>query len=292
MFFDASDDDWDRIEGRLGVRIPAALRRFHRSPKRYEYFTPLSPSEIGDLQEVYPAVPQRVLPVFIMKNGDHLGLFYPRQGGDPFLVWYDHEAGAIKALTSDLDWAIANPDRFLPDSPINRQGIKAVNDSAWRSLIIDVDRAGIAELELLKPMSLHYRVLESNCEDHFRKLFKRFGSIDPRAKAIRELFKAPEDLHDRKRWYALSDSLARLEYWRDAIQALDNCHTILFIHPHYGEGTKKGKASWRNVAWILGKLLAIAMVHGDTFDRVFVKHQLAIAEEWAKRECGYGSGSF
>lgn len=276
--------DWNQIESRLGLKLPVVLRDFYRTPRRCNYVTPLWPTQIGGLEYLYPQVAPRVLPVFTMPSGDFLGLFFPRQGGSPFLVDFQHEQSVITPLTSDLGQAFADPDRYSPDNPFGKQGAPRGDDSAWRSLKIDPDGAGVPELELLKPMSLHYRDLESRNEDLFRRLSKRFDSGEPRAKLIREHFRAASDLHDRKRWIALSDGLVRLEHWGDAIQALDNCHTILFIHPHYGSGARKGEPSWKNVAVVLEKLLAIAKAHGDTFDRVAVEHQLGRARQFAKNE--------
>ncbi len=133
-------------------------------------------------------------------------------------------------------------------------------------------------------MSLHYRDLESDSEELFGRLSKRFGSGDPTAKLVRKHFQAPSDLHNQKRWVALSEGLVGLEHWRDAIQALDNCHTILSIHPYYGNGAKKGKWSWKNLAFIFDKMSTIVKAHGDKFDRASVEHQLSIARKWAKRE--------
>jgi hypothetical protein len=276
--------DWNEIESRLGLKLPAVLHDFYRTPRRCNFVTPLWPTQIGGLDYLYPQVAPRVLPVFTMPSGDFLGLFFPREGGSPFLVDFQHEQSVITPLTSDLGQAFADPDRFSRDNPFSKQSVPWADDSAWSSLRIDADGANATELELLKPMSLHYRDLESNSEHLFRNLSKRFGSEDPRAKLIREHFKASPDLHDRKRWVALSDGLIRLERWRDAIQALDNCHTILFIHPHYGSGATRGDPSWKNVAVVLEKLLAIARSHGDTFDRVAMEHQLKIALQFAKKE--------
>lgn len=277
---------WEQIEKRLGLQLPPELREFHASPKRCNYLIPLPPDKIGSLEYLYPQVPMRVLPVFRMSSGDFVGLFFPRQGGPPFLVRFQHEESSIVALASDLRRAFADPDRFSPDNPFNKQGAPAVDDDAWRSLKIQPDTASVPELELLKPMSLHYRDLESDSEDLFRRLSRRFGSGDVRAELIRGQFRAAADLHDMQRWIAVSDGLAGLAHQRDAIQALDNCHTILFIHPHYGSGAKKGEPSWTSVAVVLERLLAIARTHGDTFDRVAVAHQLQLAHQFARKARG------
>ncbi len=144
-----------------------------------------------------------------------------------------------------------------------------------RGLLIDPDSPNPSR-ELLKPMALHYRMLDSKDMGTFVVLIERLKSDQSRPTGAAHFQKAL-DLYSVEKWTAFSRSLASAGALGDALQALENAQQLLTIHPHYGFPEVRPKPHNFDVARELfcevSQLLSEGV--GDQLDRAVVEYQCA-----------------
>jgi len=260
------------------------MKRFFEKRRRLEYLEAYKVDEITHLGMIDCGVPPRYLPLFWTACGNLLGLYFPREGGSPFVAGYDHEESILFPLSGDVGGFFKDPDLLSHDHPSNDGLYPASDWKPCRHLLVRPS-ARIPELELLKPMEFHYRKLESCDRDTFGRLIGRFGSSkNVQAVAIREEFGSAKHLNDRSRWIRLSKKLVSLNEPMSAIRALEACLTLQCIFPWYGDWPKEGSPSVSKDLEILQLLAPLVSANGDGFDKAFYSHQLDIVETYLRRE--------
>lgn len=243
------------------------MHRFFAAPPTLKHLQPPDLEDVVSLGTLYPSIPLRVLPVFSTVAGNHLCLYYPRGGGAPFVVEFDHEEDMIFPKEADPEALYADPDRFSHDHPANHNSSPPDDDSACLHVLMNLD-APVPELELLKPLAFYGRELAGSKDDRgfFSRLLSRFGSRDSVARAIAARFSQVQHLRDATRWEQLALHLPPA----GAIQALENALVV---------GTSR---PWSKAAATLKSLVELVEEHGDAFDRATVPVHLRAARRLAR----------
>jgi hypothetical protein len=276
-------DAFERAAGRLGIRLPGSARTFYRKPPKLKNLVPASIQDLAKLRHLYPAAPARYLPLFSISNGDLLGLYFAR-GHAPLVAGFDHEQSNLIPVSKNVDGLFKNPDAYCFNDPANPNRCFLRRNAVWGSLQVR-PKARMPELELLKPLAVQYEALKGLDPSIFRALIKNAAAKKDPARLIRETFRDVKSLHDRKRWFQLSDELARAGNRLGAIQALENCHVLHFIYPSYGEPyAKDAKPEWAKVLEVFERLQPLVEKDGDELDRVTTRHKIRIARGWARDE--------
>ncbi len=268
---------------RFGVEPPAAVvEALERGEVESEEFALLSVEQVLGLEFLDPSVPLRFIPLLKSPRGDHVGPYYPRLGGAPFAASFGEE-GTLVALTADFEWLLAAPDDFDLHSP---GAVKPMSpeDLHGRGLLVDPDSPDSSR-ELSKPMALHHWILERKDMGAFPSLIERLKNDSSSAAAH---FQRSSDVLSVEKWTALSQSLASSGRFDDALQALENAHSILPVHPHYGFPDIPSTQEPWDVAKELfhGMRDLLNRGAGDQLDRAVIEYQCVFdwEEEEAKQE--------
>lgn len=275
------------FERKLDVTFPPTMLAYFAGDAAPSYLQQPTLRDLIELKSLHPAVPLRVLPLFATSCGNFVGLYYPRERARPFVVCFDHEESILFPVRRTPDDLFKDPGRSSHDHPDNHDAYPPKDFGACGPLLIDPGDSQVAELELLKPFSLHYRALERGGDELCGPLFARFGSQDPRARIVADVIRTRGHLHERSRWIELASRLATAGHAGEAIQALENCHALHFIFNFYTDvGISPAAFTWVPIAEVFEKLDLLLIQAGDAFDRATCARQRSLVCSYLKERRG------
>ncbi len=266
---------------RFGVEAPAAVvQALERGEIDSEEFALMSLEQVLGLEFLDPSVPLRFIPLLKSHGGDFVGPYYPRLGGAPFAASFGLVEGDLAALTFDFESLLAAPDDFARGNP--EMKLMSREDLYATGLLINPDSPDPSR-ELLKPMALHYRMLKRKGMETFVVLIERVKTDQSSASAAAH-FQKPLDLHSVEKWTAFSRLLASAERFDDALQALENAHSILTIYPHYGfPDIPSTQETWDVATELFNQMRELLKKGaGDQLDRAVIEYQCE--HDWREEE--------
>jgi len=274
-----------QFEESLGIQLPSALKAFLTEPRELEYFSVPMVDDFTSLNDLFPGIPTRTLPFLTQSDGSMIGLYCPRGEDKYFIVYFSLGESQIVPLTADVDRFFADPDLWSPDNEVNDDDFRCDAPDAWKHLLYNF-KSIAPELELLKPLSLNSSYDGDADQKTFKKLAAKFGSALPQAEIVRGHYRNATSPLDREWWFSLAERFVVDGHFTEAIQALENCQVVHFIHPHYGSIDEEVPSfdMWTKLTELFERLTPLVQEHGDGVDRVTVPHQLLAAERMASEE--------
>ena len=224
-----------------------------------------------------------MLRLFSDLAGNDYGLYYPRDGGRPFAVYHDHEEYMLVPLTSNLDEFFGDPDSWAVDNPSNERTWWESPTKGWRRLFVNPETSRPPELEVLKPMHLHYRHLEKSAmagwkRGIFARLFRRWGAYNPKLEPMRNHFRCAGHFEDWRRWLSAAEEFAWTGAGREALLAFDNAHAVKHTAPFWDLLPGSTDLELFRRGWPILKKF------GDAFDRAMGSAQVRRARRRLKEK--------
>ena len=271
-----SDKEWNSLQEQLGVPLPDAMRRFYESERsRWIHYRVPSWEKLFHLQDFDYFSELRILPLFFSMGDDCLGLYFPREGGDPFAV-FCFPGETIFPVTADFTRLFKDPEHFS-DWDIDTDEHKEVprdKSGPWERWMIDPNASETPELEFMKPFVLQEDWGSEEAERKLGDLWSRFGTDDPISCAIAECLPDLRQTLSVEQWMRLSEKLLKIDQPREAIRSLENGLVLCSASPQYGfPGVAESKVmkksdQARQKMW--KRLRKLLVEHGDRFDQTVI----------------------
>jgi hypothetical protein len=273
--------EWKRFERKIGRPFPVGLKPLFNLRREHECWeTPLF-REFECLDATYAGAPIRLLHLAGEGGhcGDFLGLYFPWNGEDPFLVAHGLDEAITWPLTANISGFGRDPDAFpcwgkrLKGSPATvarRKRLREEGGRPWEDLLAKPGAAS-PERELLKDLCFQKEEFDEESEPFFGPFVKRFGTAGAVEAAVRKHLKSPRECVRTAKWDALSVDLEKLGEPRLAMVALQNGIT-LHMTSHAPEA-----GDWKSIAKLLVRMNRLAKRGGDALDRAMIPVHLAFA---------------
>lgn len=279
----------DEFESRIGVSLPAALKNFLLNPRELEEHDVLTVEEFTSLEAHSPDLnlPLRTLPFLVESCAYKVAIHFPRQSPNPLIVNYFHDVPGLHPITQDIDEFFLRIDgdfhKIYCDEAKTR-----LSPRPWVSLEYS-DSSPPPELELLKPIALNTTPdgsidlkLIGSIQRPIRRS-KRLKSVktgNRPSDIIARYFDAPLQLLDRDWWLNLSDAFIENGHFQEAIYALENCHAVHAISPHYGQTVfTRCLPTHTQYLKVFRKLEPLVNEHSDGLDCLIIARKIEVARE-------------
>lgn len=240
----------------------------------------------GGCLHLYCAMPMRFFPIVDEGNGDHYGLYYPRDGSGPWVVLFGHEETRYWVITTSItnykknkakyhNNTIATPEG--EDFP-NRITLEIMNKGRYPT----ADIASVALCFLAD--NLDWGIYDHKLEEFIKsgkEVRNWFHSSSDENKSYNKAILGPEQLMQWRPWMSLGKIYAQQGKISHAMNCVDMAIQMSHRYPNYGE-TEKSKPSWKRLVEILDAAKSIVEKSDEidkyTYEAIY-KSAISFAKE-------------